>query len=614
MLPRSLISRVYGVGAIILLALFALGTLLVNATERTSRAYIWVGHTEEVIRAVDELLGDVREAESGQRGFLLTRSSIYADTFNDRVASAALKAVELAALTADNKEQNARAKRLKISLDAKIEAMRRPIEMAEQGKFNEAIAFVSAGRGRTLMGEISNRAEEIKSAEQNLLNIRSQQADEQAEWNRQLILFGGPMVGLIFLVAITMLVSSVRRPITEVLATMNAFGQGDFTARANTATGTRELNRLARSYNEMADRLAEALEHQQHSDQKLLSANAELRAQGIALQARGDAIELLGGMAHRMQAARTDEELADVLRCFLPRALPSSPGALYIHNNSRTILTRLAEWGDVSGLPDGFSPDDCWALRRGQGHALTVPGGDVVCAHVTDPTAIYHCEPVLAGGQVIGLLYLKGLVEAEESFRLTVLTENIALALANHQLQRGLREQSIRDPLTNLFNRRYLEETLEIEVARAARTRGPLAAVMCDVDHFKRFNDTFGHDAGDALLRAVGALIQTHFRDGDIACRYGGEEFAIVAPGADIAQLAKRAERLAAAIRDMSVHHAGQSLGSITMSFGVAALLGSERDGAAVLRTADAALYKAKKLGRDRVVIADQTPLSLAAE
>jgi diguanylate cyclase (GGDEF)-like protein len=181
-------------------------------------------------------------------------------------------------------------------------------------------------------------------------------------------------------------------------------------------------------------------------------------------------------------------------------------------------------------------------------------------------------------------------------------------------LQRGLREQSIRDPLTNLFNRRYLEETLEIEVARAARTRGPLAAVMCDVDHFKRFNDTFGHDAGDALLRAVGTLIQAHFRDGDIACRYGGEEFAIVAPGADVTQLARRAERLAGAIRDMAVHHAGQSLGSITMSFGVAALQDGERDGAAVLRTADAALYKAKKLGRDRVVIADQTPLSLAAE
>jgi diguanylate cyclase (GGDEF)-like protein len=614
MLPRSLISRVYGVGAIILLALFALGTLLINATERTSHAYSWVGHTEEVIRAVDELLGDVLEAESGQRGYLLTRSSIYADTFNDRIANASQRAVELTALTADNSQQNARARRLKISLDAKIETMRRPIELAEQGKFNEAIAFVSASQGRVLMGEISRRAQEIKSAEQNLLNLRSQQADAQAEWNHQLILFGGPIVALIFLVAITMLVSSVRQPLTEVLASMKAFGQGDLTARANTSTGTRELNYLARSYNEMAERLTDALDQQQRSDQKLLTANAELRAQGVALQARSEAIELLGGMAHRMQAAHTDEELADVLRCFLPRALPSTPGALYVHNNSRTILTRLAEWGDIADLPEGFSPDDCWALRRGQGHALTAPGSDVVCTHVTDPGTIYHCEPVLAGGQVIGLLYLKGLVEAEEGFRLTVLTENIALALANHQLQRGLREQSIRDPLTNLFNRRYLEETLEIEVARAARTRGPLAAVMCDVDHFKRFNDTFGHDAGDALLRAVGTLIQAHFRDGDIACRYGGEEFAIVAPGADVTQLARRAERLAGAIRDMAVHHAGQSLGSITMSFGVAALQDGERDGAAVLRTADAALYKAKKLGRDRVVIADQTPLSLAAE
>lgn len=614
MLPKSLISRVYGVGAVILLALFALGALLINATERTSRAYIWVAHTEEVIRTVDELLGDVREAESGQRGFLLTKAPIYTDTFNDRIEGAVQKATELALLTKDNPSQFARAARLKISLNAKIDALRRPVELAEQGRFNAAIAFVSSGRGRALMSEIAVEAEQIKSAEQRLLAIRSRQAHDQAVWNNQLILIGGPIVMLLFLVAIGLLVRSVRKPITEVLSSMSAFGQGDLSARADTSTGTRELNRLARSYNEMADRLTEALELQQHSDDQLLNANAELRAQGAALQARGEAIELLGGMAHRMQAARSDAELADVLRCFLPRVLPSTPGALYVHNNSRTILTRLAEWGGASGSPEGFSPDDCWALRRGQGHALVAPETDVVCAHVTDPHATYHCEPVLAGGQVIGLLYLKGVVGAEEGFRLTVLTENIALALANHQLQRGLREQSIRDPLTNLFNRRYLEETLEIELARAARTNGPLSVVMCDVDHFKRFNDTFGHDAGDALLRAIGALIQTHFRDGDVACRYGGEEFAIVAPGADVRHLAERAERLATAIRDMTVHHAGQSLGPVTMSFGVAALMGSDRDGSTVLRTADAALYKAKKLGRDRVVIAEQAQLSLAAE
>lgn len=614
MMPSSLVSRVYAVGAIVLAALFALGLLLISATERASRAYIWVAHTEEVIRTVDELLGDIREAESGQRGFLLTRSPIYADTVDARVASAVEKASELAILTKDNREQQARMKRLKISLKAKIDALRKPLDLAERGKFNEAIAFVSSGRGRALMSEIAQEADQIKSAEQGLLEIRSREADAQADWNRHLILFGGPIVMLLFLGAISLLVRSVRRPIAEVLSSMNAFGQGDFTARASVETGTRELNRLARSYNEMADRLTEALDQQQRSDQKLLAANVELRAQGTALQARGEAIELLGGMAHRMQAARTDEELAEVLRCFLPRVLPSTPGALYVHNNSRTILIRLAEWGGASELPDGFSPDDCWALRRGQGHAIVAPGLDVVCAHVHDANALYHCEPVLAGGQVIGLLYLKGIVGDEEGFRLTVLTENIALALANHQLQRGLREQSIRDPLTNLFNRRYLEETLEIEVARAARTRGPLSVVMCDVDHFKRFNDTFGHDAGDALLRSVGALIQAHFRDGDVACRYGGEEFAIVAPGADTHHLAKRAERLATAIRDMIVHHAGQSLGPVTMSFGVAALMGAEKDGSALLRTADAALYKAKKLGRDRVVIAEQTPLSFAAE
>jgi len=298
-----------------------------------------------------------------------------------------------------------------------------------------------------------------------------------------------------------------------------------------------------------------------------------------------------------------------------PQVMPRTPGALYIHNNSRTLLTRLAEWGDIDGLPDGFAPQDCWALRRGQGHALVTPGMDVVCAHVSHPEEPYLCEPVLAGGEVIGLLYLKGFIGAEESFRLTVLMENIALALVNHQLQRGLREQSIRDPLTNLFNRRYMEETLEVEIARATRSGAPLSVVMCDVDHFKRFNDTFGHEAGDVLLRAVSTLIQTHFRNGDVACRYGGEEFAIIAPCAEMDHLARRAERLGTAIRDLAVHHAGQPLGQVTMSFGIASMMaGVIQDSGTLIRTADAALYQAKHLGRDRVVLADQPMLPLAAE
>jgi len=219
----------------------------------------------------------------------------------------------------------------------------------------------------------------------------------------------------------------------------------------------------------------------------------------------------------------------------------------------------------------------------------------------------YHCEPLLAGGEVIGLLYFERLIESDERFRLTAITENIASALVNHRLQRDLREQTIRDPLTGLFNRRYMEEALGLEIARAARGSDLLCLVMCDVDHFKRFNDEFGHDSGDALLKAIAAEMQRHFRDGDVICRFGGEEFTIIAPGATVASLAARVEHLRTEVQKVAVRHGGRTLGSITMSFGVAQWdPGMHQEAAILIRKADEALYRAKREGRNRVVLADR--------
>jgi diguanylate cyclase (GGDEF)-like protein len=278
-------------------------------------------------------------------------------------------------------------------------------------------------------------------------------------------------------------------------------------------------------------------------------------------------------------------------------------GALYAFNNSRNLLVPIAGWGGFSPREDGFAPDQCWALRRGQSHAVATPGGDIVCDHV-DADVIYHCEPLLAGGEMIGTLYLEGVVDEESHFRLTVMAENISSALVNHRLQRGLREQTIRDPLTGLFNRRYMQESLTIEIARTRRSGVPLSVVMCDIDHFKRFNDEFGHDAGDTVLQSVATEMRSRFRDGDIVCRYGGEEFAIIAPGATAQALAARVEMVRKGIAEIVLRQGGRALGSTSMSFGIATwddkMAG---DGSTLVQTADVALYRAKREGRNRTVI-----------
>jgi diguanylate cyclase (GGDEF)-like protein len=187
--------------------------------------------------------------------------------------------------------------------------------------------------------------------------------------------------------------------------------------------------------------------------------------------------------------------------------------------------------------------------------------------------------------------------------------EQIGLAMANFRLRETLRNQSIRDPLTNLFNRRYVQESLEREVHRARRNKRPVSVVMLDVDHFKSFNDTFGHDAGDAVLKAVAGVFKSNVRKEDIVCRYGGEEFMLVLPDASLDNAGRRAEFVRAAVEDLNLTHDGRKLDDITLSMGVASFPSHGQTWEEVVVAADSALYRAKRAGRNRVALhADPEP------
>jgi len=187
----------------------------------------------------------------------------------------------------------------------------------------------------------------------------------------------------------------------------------------------------------------------------------------------------------------------------------------------------------------------------------------------------------------------------------TTFAAGVGLSVANIRLREALRAQSTKDPLTGLYNRRYLQEMLDREIRRAIRSEQALGSLMLDLDHFKNFNDTYGHDAGDAVLRETGSFLVRSIRAEDFVCRYGGEEFVVVLPTADLRAAEARAQRIRTKLRDLVIMHNGQSLGLITASIGVAALPNhgtSERD---LLQAADAALYRAKGEGRDRVMVAE---------
>ncbi len=336
-------------------------------------------------------------------------------------------------------------------------------------------------------------------------------------------------------------------------------------------------------------------------------ANRKLEATVRQLETFQRDAETLSRMAELLQACAARGEAYAVISETVGELFPGVRGTFYIYRESRDVLEHAASWCGEQVPEAVLPPEDCWALRLGRPHFVHREGG-VRCRHAPAAGHAYVCMPVQGQGQVLGLLHLAldvggraNPATAETERRLRALTDSIGPALANLKLRDALRVLALRDALTGLYNRRYMEDALQRELHRAERTGKPVALIMIDVDHFKRFNDTFGHDAGDFVLSVMARTITENIRPSDIACRYGGEELAVVLAEAPLECAVERAERLRVAIRETSLTHRGQLLPSPTASFGVAAYPAHGGNVADLAKSADRALYRAKQAGRDRV-------------
>lgn len=349
---------------------------------------------------------------------------------------------------------------------------------------------------------------------------------------------------------------------------------------------------------------------QKQAEKALREANEKMARSLSELEMRNQEIVLLNEMGDLLHASLSEREAHAIIVDAAKKLFPNTLGALYLFNTDRTLVTVAASWGDPPPVAQLFAPNDCWALRRGQTHQLYNDESKPPCAHISEPMpAVTYCLPMVAQGEVLGILHLQSpskeiMTEPKHQLAYTVV-EQASMALSNLKLREALREQSIRDPLTGLYNRRYMEEVLKQHLRRVTRHLHPLGVIMIDIDHFKSFNDTHGHAAGDALLRELGRFLQSHIRGEDVACRYGGEEFILIMPHASLETARQRAEDLRDQAKGVHVHDAGQSLGGVTLSLGVAVYPQHGRTMENVLRAADAALYRAKQEGRDRVAVTE---------
>jgi diguanylate cyclase (GGDEF)-like protein len=354
--------------------------------------------------------------------------------------------------------------------------------------------------------------------------------------------------------------------------------------------------------------------HTRQAEEALLVAKQQMEERLDEVERKNRDITLLSHLGSLLQISENTDEIYSVVQQLTELVFDKDAGAFGVFNQEKNQIENIFTWG-THFSQDIFGSEKCRALRRGYLYPVHNTATEPLCPHLLlQPLPDgYVCVPLQTPTEVLGLfqLYLAGTGEKvpkkllEEKERLAVtITEQTAMALVNLRLQENLRLLSIRDPLTGLYNRRYLQEALEREIRRAKRSHRSLGLIILDLDHFKRFNDTFGHIAGDMVLRSVAEFIQTKVREEDVVCRYGGEEFLLILPEISRPDLSQRAEQLRLGLQSLTINYNEEILDSITGSLGVAVYPDHGATAELLFQTADTALYHAKQRGRNRVVVA----------
>ncbi|HMB56217.1 MAG TPA: sensor domain-containing diguanylate cyclase [Arenimonas sp.] len=362
---------------------------------------------------------------------------------------------------------------------------------------------------------------------------------------------------------------------------------------------------MRRMVREIQQQIVDNLDTAHAFRQELAQVQQDTESHSADLGLLGRYGNLLLGCLDLAEALQTSQQMLSLL-------LPGSAGSIYPLIDGEGLAEASHLWGiHVCNSVNQASAQECWAMQRNRLHIAHSHSAETLCPHVlaSSTSEIYStaCIPLIAQGESLGWIYLSSPgPDTYPKMQVAVAAaEQLALALANLKLRQSLRDQSVRDPLTGLFNRRYLTESLGREMARSGRRKLPLAVMTFDLDHFKAFNDTYGHAAGDAVLVAFSRLLQSASRSEDIACRMGGEEFVLIMPEMDLEVATRRANELLAAMGKLVVMHTGNVLPPLTTSIGLALFPEHGRQPDRLLAAADQALYRAKSQGRKQMVVAE---------
>lgn len=537
-LQRSLLA-IFGIAILSILILMLLAYLQAR-TEEENREMASLGNEQIVL--VQSLVRSVVQAEASQRAYFLSGEEIYKSEVQDTINKLGEEMAELEKVDGMLPPTAVNhTSRLLVLINKRVRQLESKLAQPFEEGLDAVTQSIRGHEGKQMMDDLREIAEQINEEERRFIAERDAMAEQNARQRIHLLL-GAAILNLLLL-------SLAYRVVYK-------------------ATG----------------RSAHLLHEVNNKTEEIASINE---------------------FSSNLQSCSNVNEAHELFRHYMQRLFPECSGALYIMRSSRNLLHMATSWNEGdSAFEEAMEPRDCWALRRGKTHEVVDMTAELSCRHLNDDSRASLCVPLISQSETIGMLHLR----LEDKKRLPAVRErsdsmihHISAALAGIFLREALREHSIRDPMTQLFNRRYLEESIAREQIHARRMGSQFTVVMTDIDHFKSFNDTYGHQAGDAVIKAFASHLQTHVRGEDVICRYGGEEFLILLIGATHEQGLERAEILRQLTTNLEVNVNGTSLPTITASWGVASFPVHGESWEGIISTADAALYLSKRNGRNRV-------------
>lgn len=550
--------------AVIVLILNALIPII--AFKFLNVSYAKTSHSRDTIDKATNVMLSMVDAETGMRGYILSNNPKFLDPYYEARTQLDNQRYELKELAASTPATAKVLETLAARIDFSLEHIQKVISTNEDANNKLAVDLIRSGEGKA-------RMDLVRATIFDLINLEKQQLSLQAAYESKV-----DSITLVALISLT---------IFDIVMFGIAFRLLFKALRAAKITEG-ELSRLHNLSVKYSEQLA----------------------------ARNKIKDIQARFADQLQSVLTPQEAYIVIERYCSYLFPNNSGTLFIRSNSKDYFQMMAQWGNSAYKEDGFEPMDCWAARSNHLHAFATQTESIACNHLNhtspEPKASV-CIPISSSDEMIGIMTLysqindDGTTNSVDEETVTLAGEvvsQIALAISNLRLRENLRKSSIVDVLTGLYNRRYLDETFNREIARSQRAKEFIGVIMLDVDHFKNFNDTYGHEAGDHVLHEVGLILKQACRASDLACRYGGEEFVLLLLNADLKSTIERTAIIREELKKKHIIYGGLSLPAINVSMGVSMYPqhGSKPD--ELIRCADEALYKAKHDGRDRVEIA----------